>query len=123
MALSGPRARHRRRIERAIEAHLVMLLKESDYTSANIRIYGQLPEEAKRRHRNLRREYGKFWDDLFAQAQRAGEIRSNIKIMPLRMFVLGALNWTVEWFDAERYSVRELAERTSLLIFDGIQKR
>jgi len=100
-----------------------MLLKESDYTSANIRIYGQLPEEAKRRHRNLRREYGQFWDDLFAQAQRAGEIRSNIKIMPLRMFVLGALNWTVEWFDAERYSVRELAERTSLLIFDGIQKR
>lgn len=120
---TGPETRHRQRIERAIEAHLVTLLEESEFTSANIRIYGQLPEKAKRRHRKLRREYGKFWDELFTQAQKAGEIRGDIKIMPLRMFVLGALNWTVEWFDADRYHVRELAERISLLIFEGVENR
>ncbi len=116
-------AGHRGRIERAIEAHLVALLEESDYTSANIRVYGQLPEAIKRRHRRLRQHYGEFWDDLFIVARDAGEIRSDIKIKPLRMFVLGALNWTVEWFDGDRFPVRELAKRTSLLIFDGIERR
>lgn len=123
VAAARPEARYREKIERAIEAHLITLLKESEYASANIRIYGQLPEAVKRRHRKLRREYAELWDELFAQAREAGEIRSDIQIVPLRRFVLGALNWTVEWFDPKRHPVRELAKRTSLLIFDGIQKR
>ena len=39
---------HRSRIGLAIEAHLVALLEASDFTSANIRIYGQLPETLKK---------------------------------------------------------------------------
>lgn len=125
-AAAAPRAGdagHRCRIERAIEAHLVTLLEESDFTSANIRVYGQLPEAAKRKHRLLRQLYGEFWDNLFMAARDAREIRADVTIQPLRMFVLGALNWTVEWFDSDRYSVRELAQRTSLLVFDGIGRR
>jgi hypothetical protein len=31
------------------------------------------------------------------------------------------MNWTVEWFDARKNSsVQDLADRTTLLIFDGI---
>ena len=115
---------HRKKIGAAIKAHLVTLLQESDYTSANMRVYGQLPERIKKRHRPLRRAYGKYWDDMLADAQRAGEIRSEILIVPLRRFILGAMNWTVEWFDARKSnSVQELAERTSYLIFNGIIPR
>src|SRR6202050_2505203 len=92
---------HRRRIGLAIETHLVALLEASDFTSANIRIYGQLPERLKNRHRPLRRAYAKYWDQLFLDARRAGEIRADVEIVPLRIFVLGALNWTVEWFNLE----------------------
>ena len=95
---------HRRRIGLAIETHLVALLEASDFTSANIRIYGQLPERLKNRHRPLRRAYAKYWDQLFLDARRAGEIRADIEIVPLRIFVLGALNWTVEWFSFEEGS-------------------
>ncbi len=121
IAALGPNASHRSRIECAIKSHLQALLEKSVYSSANIRIYGQLPEHIKRRHRKLRGEYAKLWDELFAAARKAGEIRANISIVPLRMFVLGALNWTVEWFDAEHHSVDELAERTALFIFQGIE--
>lgn len=115
---------HRRRIGLAIEAHLIALLEASDFTSANIRIYGQLPEQIKKKHRPLRRAYAKYWDELFRDAQRAGEIRADIKIVGLRRFVLGALNWTVEWFaNNSSENVRELARRTELLIFEGIKKR
>lgn len=117
------RTTHRRRIALAIEAHLVALLESSEFTSANIRIYGQLPERLKRPHRPLRRAYAKYWDRLFSEARGAGEIRADIEIVPLRIFVLGALNWTIEWFNLEsREAVLNLARRTELLIFDGVKK-
>ncbi len=114
---------HRRRIGLAIEAHLVALLEASDFTSANIRIYGQLPEHLKKPHRPLRKAYARYWDQLFLDARRAGEIRADIEIVPLRIFVLGALNWTIEWFGFNsRDAVLKLARRTELLIFDGVKK-
>ncbi len=114
---------HRRRIGLAIEAHLVALLEASDFTSANIRIYGQLPETLKKPHRPLRKAYAKYWDRLFLDARRAGEIRADIEIVPLRIFVLGALNWTIEWFSLDsKDAVLKLARRTELLIFDGVKK-
>jgi TetR/AcrR family transcriptional regulator, cholesterol catabolism regulator len=116
-------ASHRRRIGLAIEAHLVALLETSDFTSANIRIYGQLPEHLKKPHRPLRRAYAKYWDRLFLDARRAGELRADIEIVPLRMFVIGALNWTIEWFRlGSRDAVIKLARRTELLIFEGVRK-
>jgi TetR/AcrR family transcriptional regulator, cholesterol catabolism regulator len=115
---------HRRRIGLAIETHLVALLEASDFTSANIRIYGQLPERLKNRHRPLRRAYAKYWDQLFLDARRAGEIRADVEIVPLRIFVLGALNWTVEWFSySKKEAVQKLAQRTELLILDGVTKK
>ena len=117
---AGPGASHRKRIECAIEGHLRALLGKSVYTSAYIRVYGQLPKEIKRKHRRRRNQYSKFWDDLFAKAQESGEIRANISVVPLRLFVLGALNWTVEWFDPEEHSIDELVKRTALFIFEGI---
>jgi hypothetical protein len=102
----------------------VALLEASDFTSANIRIYGQLPERLKNRHRPLRRAYAKYWDQLFLDARRAGEIRADIEIVPLRIFVLGALNWTVEWFSySKQEAVLKLAQRTELLILDGVTKK
>jgi AcrR family transcriptional regulator len=117
------KAPHRVRIARAIEAHLIALLETSDFTSANIRIYGQLPEHLKKPQRPLRRAYAEYWDRLFLNARRAGELRADIQVVPLRMFVLGALNWTIEWFRlGSKNEVLELAHRTELLIFDGVMK-
>lgn len=114
---------HRDKIGLAIEAHLVALLETSDFTSANIRIYGQLPEKIKKRHRPLRRAYAQYWDHLFLDARRAGELRADIEVVPLRMFVIGSLNWTIEWFRLNsKTDVLELAKRTEKLIFEGVRK-
>jgi AcrR family transcriptional regulator len=116
-------ASHRHRIAAAIEAHLVALLESSEFTSANIRIYGWLPDRLKKPHRPLRRAYAKYWDKLFLDARRAGELRADIEIVPLRIFVLGALNWTTEWFSLDnKDDVIKLARRTALLIFDGVKR-
>jgi len=106
-----------------VDTHLVYLLKASDSTSANIRSFPMLPEEMRDRHRPLRRAYADLWDEFLSAARRAGAIRDDIKVVPLRQFVLGALNWTVEWYDAERYPIEMLSQRVAKLILDGMSTK
>jgi AcrR family transcriptional regulator len=117
----GEEATYRERIERGMIAHLDLLLTKGDYFSSNIRLYGQIPEALRPKHLHLRQRYGKLWDRILRAAQEAGEIRSDIKIVPLRMFILGALNWTMEWFDPHRYAVGEFARQINAAVFDGIK--
>ncbi|MEQ8731906.1 TetR family transcriptional regulator [Roseitalea porphyridii] len=117
---------HRNRIATAIATHMAYLFRASEFTSANIRIYGMLPEGIRSRHRPVRHEYAKVWDQLLREAQTAGALRSDIKVVPLRQAMLGALNWTVEWFDPGKGDQRgyyTLSAFTDLLIkmlLDGI---
>ena len=120
---------HHARIATAIWAHLDFLFKASEFTSANIRSYGMLPNHFRERHRGIRHEYGKLWDRILLEAQDDGAIRSDIKIVPLRQVMLGALNWTVEWFDPNKAGVEgylSLPEFSSMLInllLEGICNR
>lgn len=118
----GPETTYRRKIEQGMIAHLELLLTRGDYYSSNVRLYGQIPEALVPRHEHLRQRYGKLWDQFLQQAQDAGEIRRDLKIVPLRMFILGALNWTMEWFDPERYSITDFATQVSEMVFDGISR-
>lgn len=114
------------KIAAAIETHLAYLFRSSEFTSANIRIYGQLPKDVRARHWPVRHEYARLWDSILEEAQKAGCIRSDIKIVPLRQVMLGALNWTVEWFDPDRtgleddYSLQELTEMLQKVLLGGL---
>jgi TetR/AcrR family transcriptional regulator, cholesterol catabolism regulator len=117
---------HRNRIATAIAVHLAYLFRASEFTSANIRIYGMLPEEIRSRHRPIRHEYARLWDQILRDAQQAGVLRSDIKVVPLRQVMLGALNWTVEWFDpgkAEQpghYTLSSFAGLLTKMLLDGL---
>lgn len=121
VAAFGEETSYRERIERGMIAHLDLLLTKGDYFSSNIRLYGQIPDALKPKHLHLRQRYGRLWDQILRQAQEAGEIRPDVKIVPLRMFILGALNWTMEWFDPHRYSVGDFARQINAVVFDGIK--
>ena len=64
---------------------------------------------------------GSFGTSFCAKLGRPVEIRPDVKIVPLRMFILGALNWTMEWFDPERYSVGDFARQINAVVFDGVK--
>lgn len=116
-------AGNRQRIAAAIEGHLYGLLHHGDFTSANIRIYGQIPQSAKDRHRPVRLEYAAYWDRLFAEAQRSGELRLDVPVSVMRLFVLGSLNFTVEWYNPKRGSFESFSSHIGRLVFDGLLNR
>lgn len=115
-----PTATYREKIAAGIEGHLHGLLHHGDFTSANIRVYGQIPQQARNKHRIIRRAYADYWDKLFSDASASGELRSDTSVAIIRLFVIGALNWTVEWYNPQRGSFKEFANQIAGIVFDGI---
>jgi AcrR family transcriptional regulator len=120
IAALPPGAGYRERIGAAIEGHLYGLLHRGDFTSANIRNYGQIPLTAKNRHRLVRRSYAQYWDDLLSEAQAGGALRADASLAVMRLYLIGALNWTVEWYNPQRGSFKSFAAQISTIVFDGI---
>jgi len=110
----------RDRIAAGIEGHLWGMLHYGDFTSANIRVYGQIPTSAKNRHKIVRRAYADYWDRLLASALASGELRQNTGLAGIRLFVIGALNWTVERSNPQRGSFQDFARQITAIVFDGI---
>ena len=110
----------RDRIAAGIEGHLWGMLHYGDFTSANIRVYGQIPTSAKSRHKIVRRAYADYWDRLFESALASGELRQDTGLAMIRLFVIGALNWTVEWYNPQRGSFQDFARQITAIVFDGI---
>ncbi len=113
------KATARQRVAAAIEGHLWGLLHHGDFTSANIRIYGQIPPAAKNRHRKIRRDYADYWDRLLDDALQRGELRADTSTAMIRLFVIGALNWTVEWYNPQKGSFQDFVKQITAIVFDG----
>ncbi|MDD9926933.1 MAG: TetR/AcrR family transcriptional regulator [Rhodospirillaceae bacterium] len=116
-----PEASNRRRLEVAVETHMYTLLRYSAYTSANIAIFAQVSRKAQDRNRLLRKRYAAFWNDIFEAAQDAGEISAAADLSLVRLFLLGSVNWSMQWYDPKKKnSIDELAHSFCTMLFDGI---
>lgn len=109
------------KVRAAAHAHLESFFVYGDYTATNIRVFGQAPKAVQRKNLALRDGYERYWAELFEQGLRRGEIRRGADLALVRLFLLGALNRTVEWWDEDgALGLDELADRFTALLFDGI---
>lgn len=116
-----PDASPRRKIEAAMKGHLEGLLRHGgDFSSASIRVYGHLPPHLKKRNQEMRKGYGEFWDELFAAAEQAGEIRPGLSLGIVRLVAIGAINWTPEWFDATHGNYEDVSDQIVRMLGEGI---
>ncbi len=112
------------RLRAAITAHLEFVLAQSDYAVANIRILSQVPRAIRQRHLKRQRRYGAFWRGLFEDAAKAGKLRTDLDLSVVRMLTLGALNWSVEWYDEHgTQSPGAIAAHLSTMILEGLVAR
>ena len=109
----------RERFRVALHAHLASLFQLGDYTSANIRVFGQAPDHIHERHMRIRRAYEDYWRDMYREAQASGEIRGDLDLTALRLLVFGAMNWAVEWYRPGRESIAKLAQEYMEILCDG----
>lgn len=110
----------RQRVETAIRAHLSAIIDNGDYTLATRRVFGQVPEAIREKNQRLRHSYAAMWQEILTEAQKRGEFRSDTNLTLARLFILGALNWTVEWFKPGGRSIDEVARNFSAVVVDGL---
>ena len=118
-----PSADFRARITVALRTHLIALFRHGDYTSANIRIFGQIPKSARRQHQPVRAAYGQYWHGLLKAGQAAGEVKADVDLGMARMMVLGAMNWATDWYESGTHSLDRVARAFAALFLNGILKR
>ncbi len=107
----------------ALTAHLLSVLRNSMYTSALVRILGQVPDSVREQTVNQQRAYLDYWRHLLQDAIDSGEVRTDLDPAAVTMLLTGALNWAVEWYRPEgALSPEELAQQVCTLVFDGLTK-
>ena len=111
------------RLETAIEAHLLALLTSTDANLAAIKLIGQVPVDLRERLLAGQRAYGDLWRNLLADARTAGDLPPGVDLSILRMTVLGALNWSVEWYDPTKGSPEAMAAAMTAVLLDGLRRR
>lgn len=107
----------------AIRAHLRALLDVSDYTSANVRIFGQVPQSVRDANLPTRRAYEAEWDSLLSQLKKDGTLKQDVDIRRLRLMLIGTLNATLDWFDPDRGSADALSRTYADVFLNGILER
>lgn len=108
------------RLMAAVEAHLRHALEISDYTTASIRNAGQVPDAIRKRQIREEERYGEIWRGLINALAREGGLRADLDLYIAQMLVLGALNWTVEWWDSRRGSVDAVVTNAQSLVRHGL---
>lgn len=111
------------RILAAVETHLRHELEISDYTTASIRNSGQLPEKIRVRQVAEEGKYGQVWRELIKDAAAEGQIRPDFDLYIAQMLVLGALNWTPEWWNPQRGPLDKIVENARLFVYNALTAR
>jgi len=103
-------------IDVSIHEHLRALHEMGDYTSANVRIFGQVPAVVRAAHKPTRRIYEEYWDTLLTKAVKSGDLHANADPHLMMALVISSLNATLEWFDPAKGPVDQVAAAFSAMV-------
>ena len=104
------------RIMAAVESHLRHELELSDYARASIRNSGQVPERLRTRQKKEEAAYVRIWRGLVNNAVADGQIRDDLDAPLAQALLLGALNWTAEWWHPRRGSVETMVSNAQVFV-------
>lgn len=107
----------------AIHSHLQGMLQLQDYTSANVRIFGQVPLHVKEAHLPLRDAYERYWASLLVRCSKSGPIDRQRDLRLARLFLITAMNGTPDWFQGGEVSLKAMADELTELILSGLLSR
>ena len=103
-------------IDVSIHEHLRALHEVGNYTSANVRIFGQVPDVVRAAHKPTRCIYEEYWDALLTRAVKSGELRANADSHLMMALLISSLNSTLEWFDPTKGPVDQVAAVFSAMV-------
>jgi len=108
----------RRQLRELIRNHFEVLLgPQSDFVPVMLYEWRSLNSRQRSGIAKLQKEYELPWMPLLQTLKDAGRLHADVHLV--RLLIFGALNWSVQWFDAKKgVSLDELTE-TAMALFLG----
>ena len=78
------------------------------------------PAPVVKRHMSVRRAYGHYWQEMLSEGQAQGAIAKSLDVEIIQMLLLGALNWSVQWYKPSLYQLEDVSTSGISLLFDGL---
>ncbi len=123
LAALPPSADALARLEAATRRHLIMVLAQEDIASATIKLIWQAPAPVREKVLAEQRAYGDLWRGLLEDARAAGAIRIDLDLSVTRMAIMGALNWSADWYRPGRLTPEQIARDIAALVIGGLAPR
>lgn len=108
------------RILAAVAAHLRHELELSNFATASIRNSGQVPERLRARQLEESERYGRIWRRLIDDVAADGQLRQDLDPRIAQLLIMGALNWTAEWWDPRRGSLEAVVKNAQSIVRHGL---
>lgn len=112
------------RLRALLIGHLKALhSRDSDELTVVLSEWRSLSATSRRRIVKQRDEVDAAWDKVLRELAAAGHVRGDLDIV--RLAILGAVNWSLQWYDKRgKLSIEELADQLLDLFVPGaLQKR
>jgi len=109
------------RMRLALRAHLRLLVR--DDVAIYVALYEgrSLTGDSRAHMVRLRDRYDALWDGILHAAAGTGRLRPDADLRLVRLFLLGAANWTAQWFSPRgSYSCDEVADAYADLLWRGL---
>lgn len=110
-------------IRAGILAHLRSLFEFSDYTSANVRIYLQVPDDIRQANATARRRYDRLWTDILRRADAEAVFHPGLDLKTFRPMLISSLNATLDWFGGSKNKLAALADSYADTLLQGAMAR
>ena len=117
-ALLLPAASPAVRLRRLIRAHFDTLLAPGhDFISVMLYEWRSLNPRQRAGIARLQREYEAVWDPVLAALAAEGRLKAEVNLA--RLLIFGALNWSVQWFDARKGATLDELTDAAMALFAG----
>ncbi len=100
-----------KKMQAALRAHLSLLVEGDDAIYVNLYEFRSVTGPARERILRSRDAYEALWEGMLHAAVGAGVIRAGVDVSMVRFLLLGAVNWSAQWYeDNQGYTPEEVAD-------------
>lgn len=104
----------------AVEAHLRIELELSDFATAVTRNLGHVPPAMRKELSVDSDAYHDMWRGLLTDAESEGLLEPGLDLGVARMMIIGALNWTPEWWHRDGSTIDVVVSTAQAMITRGL---
>ncbi len=109
------------RLRAALRAHLRLVVGEDESIHALLYEGRSLSGPAREHMVRLRDRYDALWDGILHASAGTGRLRPHIDLRLLRLFLLGAVNWSAQWYSARGgHDTEGIADAFSDFVLTGL---